>query len=280
MLKLENVSKRRNSFRLENISFELPKGYIMGLIGENGAGKTTLLNILSGLYAMDSGAMFFDEKPYSGDEESIRQEIGVIVHGELFEGNQSLLGNARRYGQFYVNYDQTLLKSYGARFGLDLRKKYKRLSKGEKLKFALAFALSHQPKLLLLDEPTANFDQDFRKEFQEILRDCIKTGESSVILSTHIMSDIDKFADYLLMLKKGRQVLSGDIESVREDYRMVAGEAYKIKLLKDRVVHMEEGKFGCKALVKNSGRAFDKRLKVWEPTAEELMYYITKGDGL
>ena len=108
-------------------------------------------------------------------------------------------------------------------FRLDAGKKYGQLSKGEKLKFAFAFALSHKPKLLLLDEPAANFDRDFREMFRDILRKYTENGETSVILSTHITSDIDRMADYLLYLEKGRQVLYGDIESIRGSFRMPPG---------------------------------------------------------
>lgn len=280
MLKLNNVSKKLSSFELEGISFELPKGYIMGLIGENGAGKTTLINILSGLYYANNGTISFDSKSYDTEESDIKQNIGTIIHDELFERKETLIKNANRYGRFYKNYDEELLKNYLIRFDLDGKKKYKHLSKGEKLKFTLAFALSHQPKLLLLDEPAANLDTDFRKEFQKVLREFTENGENSVILSTHLTADIEKYADYLLFLKKGKQVLFGDIENVRKDYRIVAGEAYKINLLKDRVIHMEDCEFGCKALVRNSHKPYDAALKVWEPTVEELMYHMVKGGEL
>lgn len=280
MLKLNNVSKKISSFQLENISFKLPKGYIMGLIGENGAGKTTLINILSGLYSKNDGTISFNGKSYDTEESDIKQDIGTIIHEELFERKESLIKNANRYGRFYKNYDEELLKNYLIRFNLDGKKKYKRLSKGEKLKFALAFALSHQPKLLLLDEPAANLDTDFRKEFQKVLREFTESGENSVILSTHLTADIEKYADYLLFLKKGKQVLFGDIESIRGGYRIVGGEAYKIKLLKDRIIHMEDSEFGCKALVRKSHKPYDTALKVREPTIEELMYHMVKGGEL
>jgi ABC-2 type transport system ATP-binding protein len=163
-----------------------------------------------------------------------------------------------------------------ADFRLDAGRKYGQLSKGEKLKFALAFALSHRPKLLLLDEPAANFDRDFREMFRDILRKYTENGENMVVLSSHMTSDIDRAADYLLYLETGSQVMYGDIEYIRGKYRMAAGEEYRIRLLKDRVVHLEKGEFGTKALVRNSGKPFDPMLKVWEPSIEELMYHVAK----
>ena len=271
-----NVSKRFTSFSLKNITFNLPAGYICGLIGENGSGKTTLINILSGLYSYD-GEVRISGRDYCNHEYDIKQDIGVVVHGDIFEAKESLISNANYFGRFYKKYSENLLENYLERFNLNDKKKYKELSKGEKLKFALAFALAHEPRLLLLDEPGANFDIEFRKEFNSLLREFIIDGTRSVILSTHIISDVETFADYILFLKNGEQILFGDVETIREKYRMVSGEKYKIKLLKDRIIYLEEGRISCNALVKHDKQGYDKELKVWEPGIDELMYYIGKG---
>lgn len=276
MIDCNNVSKRFTSFSLKNITFNLPAGYICGLIGENGSGKTTLINILSGLYSYD-GKIRISGRDYCNHEYDIKQDIGVVVHGDIFEAKESLISNANYFGRFYKKYSKNLLDNYLERFNLNDKKKYKELSKGEKLKFALAFALAHEPRLLLLDEPGANFDIEFRKEFNSLLREFIIDGTRSVILSTHIISDVETFADYILFLKNGEQVLFGDVETIREKYRMVSGEKYKIKLLKDRIIYLEEGRISCNALVKHDKQGYDKELKVWEPGIDELMYYIGKG---
>lgn len=276
MIDCNNVSKRFTSFSLKNITFNLPAGYICGLIGENGSGKTTLINILSGLYSYD-GKIRISGREYCNHEYDIKQDIGVVVHGDIFEAQESLISNANYFGRFYKKYSKNLLENYLERFNLNDKKKYKELSKGEKLKFALAFALAHEPRILLLDEPGANFDIEFRKEFNSLLREFIVDGTRSVILSTHIISDVETFADYILFLKNGEQVLFGDVETIREKYRMVSGEKYKIKLLKDRIIYLEEGRISCNALVKHDKQGYDKELKVWEPGIDELMYYIGKG---
>ena len=276
MIDCNNVSKRFTSFSLKNITFNLPAGYICGLIGENGSGKTTLINILSGLYSYD-GKIRISGRDYCNHEYDIKQDIGVVVHGDIFEAKESLISNANYFGRFYKKYSKNLLENYLERFNLNDKKKYKELSKGEKLKFALAFALAHEPRILLLDEPGANFDIEFRKEFNSLLREFIIDGTRSVILSTHIISDVETFADYILFLKNGEQILFGDVETIREKYRMVSGEKYKIKLLKDRIIYLEEGRISCNALVKHDKQGYDKELKVWEPGIDELMYYIGKG---
>ena len=276
MIDCNNVSKRFTSFSLKNITFNRPAGYICGLIGENGSGKTTLINILSGLYSYD-GEVRISGRDYCNHEYDIKQDIGVVVHGDIFEAKESLISNGNYFGRFYKKYSKNLLENYLERFNLNDKKKYKELSKGEKLKFALAFALAHEPRLLLLDEPGANFDIEFRKEFNSLLREFIIDGTRSVILSTHIISDVETFADYILFLKNGEQVLFGDVETIREKYRMVSGEKYKIKLLKDRIIYLEEGRISCNALVKHDKQGYDRELKVWEPGIDELMYYIGKG---
>lgn len=276
MIDCNNVSKLFTSFSLKNITFNLPAGYICGLIGENGSGKTTLINLLSGLYSYD-GKIRISGRDYCNHEYDIKQDIGVVVHGDIFEAKESLISNANYFGRFYKKYSKNLLENYLERFNLNDKMKYKELSKGEKLKFALAFALAHEPRLLLLDEPGANFDIEFRKEFNSLLREFIIDGTRSVILSTHIISDVETFADYILFLKNGEQILFGDVETIREKYRMVSGEKYKIKLLKDRIIYLEEGRISCNALVKHDKQGYDKELKVWEPGIDELMYYIGKG---
>lgn len=283
MLELSGVCKRLKGFSLENVSVELPSGCILGLVGENGAGKTTLLRVVSGLYTADAGRMALDGLDPAADEAGYKEKLGVVFHGEMFEPRDTLLGNAQRFGAFYQGYDGRLFLEYALRFSLDVKRKYRKLSKGEQLKYAFAFALSHRPRLLLLDEPAASFDYDFRRDFFAILREFVADGEHTVVLSTHLPEDIDRVADYLLFLEHGRQLVFDDIEGIRSDYRMVAGEAYKLRLLKERIVHMEAADIAqggvsaaSRALVRHSGRGYDRALTVWEPTMEEFMYFMVK----
>ncbi len=136
LITLKNVSKHLGKFHLDNISFSLPRGYIMGLIGPNGAGKTTLIHILLGLYSVDQGEVWIDHMQYDGKE----------------------------YGSFFKKFDLLKYQNYLEKFGLDAKQKFRTLSKGEKLKTQFAFALSHDAKLLVLDEPAGNFDVRFRED--------------------------------------------------------------------------------------------------------------------
>ena len=243
MLQVRNLSKTMSGFQLRDISFQLPKGYIMGLIGENGAGKTTLINCILGLYKQSGGAIEIDGLTYQKQEKQIKNEIGFVLNEDFFHGELTVLSNAQINGKYYTNYRDELFLEYCNRFDLQNNQKYKRLSKGEKLKFQFAFALAHQPKLLVLDEPTANFDPDFRKEFFKILTEFVADGEKSVLLATHLTEDLDRIADYITFLHKGTLLFSMDREALEKKYRLVSGEKYLIKQMdKERIIYQEDGK--------------------------------------
>jgi len=274
MLKADRVTKIFDGFMLNDIFFEIPPGYICGLVGENGSGKTTLINIICGLYNADDGTVMIDGSVMDADHTEAKQKTGTVLNTDIFEGSMSLESNGRRFGRYYEKYSHETLLKYISEFSLSPGKKYSRSSKGEKLKFALAFALSCNPLLLVLDEPAANFDPEFRTKFNTILREFTASGERSVLLSTHIMSDAEKFSDYLLMLKHGRQVLFGDIETIRSRYRMVSGNINVIRNMKDIVISVEQTELGWKALVKGSGN-ISSFLEQWEPSVDELVCFFS-----
>lgn len=278
MIKIDNVSKKLGKFRLENISFELPAGYICGLVGQNGAGKTTLLHLLLGLYRVDEGQITVSGMSYDHAEQHIHDMTGTVLVEELFEPFYSIKSNAEHFGKYFSRYRWDRMAAYLERFGLDGHRKFGKLSKGEKLKCQFAFALAHDPQLLLLDEPTGNFDPDFREQFFQIMKEFIADGTKSVILATHLTDDLDRLTDYLIYLEEGRQVFAGDIESFRSGYRIVSGEKYKINLLpQDRILYTEEKRYGTKALVRHSRlNRYDESLQVTYPTIEEFMYFFGK----
>lgn len=278
LLELKDVSKRLGKFHLDHISLELPEGYIMGLIGPNGAGKTTLLHLILGLYQPNEGEILLDGMNYRENERNIRNQTGVVLLERMFDDGMTLRENGDFYGKYYKNYDAQTLEAYLKRFSLEPQRKYKALSKGEELKFQLAFALAHKPKLLVMDEPAGSFDPEFRSEFFGVLKEFIADGTKSVIISTHLTEDIDKMADYITYLEKGKCLFSTDVESMRESYRLVTGETYKIKLIpQENIIHIEEGTYGTRALVRHRQRySYDRELTVTTPTIEELMYFMTK----
>ena len=281
MIEVKGLSKELKNFQLDNLFFTIPTGYICGLVGQNGAGKTTLLHLLLGLYQADEGELLIDGMTYANEEKRIRNIIGTVLTEELFDASLTLIQNGDVYGRYYDAYDKKAMEDYLELFGLEKNRKFGRLSKGEKLKCLFAFGLSHDAKLLILDEPTGNFDPEFREQFFKILKEFIADGSRSVVLATHLTEDLDCMADYLIYLEKGKQVFAGDIEEFRDSYRMVSGEAYKIKLLhKEKIIHMEENSYGAKALVAHSRlNHYDRELQVVYPSIEEFMYFYTGRKG-
>ena len=280
LIKLENVSKKLGTFKLADINLELPKGYICGLIGENGAGKTSLIHLLLGLYKSDTGSILINGHDVYSEECITKNEIGYVLSEDLFMPSLSLINNANAFGQYYSEYSREVFLDYCKRFELDPYKTLKKHSKGEKLKFQFAFALAHNPKLLILDEPTANFDPKFRSEFINILTSFIEDGTRSVLLATHLTTDLDRLGDYITFIHKGKIIISTDRESLNDSFRLVSGEDYKLNLIsKDKIICKEKTPYGSKALVKHTRRSlYDKEVTVSIPTIEEIMYYIIKGD--
>lgn len=278
LLQADHLTKKLGSFHLNNISFTLPPGYICGLVGQNGAGKTTLLHLILGLYNADEGTILMNGMNYETQEKQIRDMIGTVLVEDLLNPSMTLIQNADWYGKYYSNYSHACMENYLSLFHLEKKRKYGRLSKGEKLKCQFAFALSHDAKLLILDEPAGNFDPDFRGQFFQILKGFIQDGTRSVILATHITEDLDRMADYIVYLENGNQMFAGDIEELRQRYQMVSGEAYKIRLFApEQVIHLEERQYGAKALIAHSRfNQYDESLAVSDPTIEELMYFYAK----
>lgn len=278
MIELRAMTKKLDMFSLKNISFELPDGYIMALIGENGAGKTTLLRILLGLYQESQGELLIDGKHYRDDRIFLANRIGYVLQDELFEEGISLEKAGVLYGAYYKNYDHARFLRYLSEFALVPDRKYGKLSKGERLKFQFAFALSYQPKYLILDEPVANFDPEFRKIFYRKITQYVSDGAHSVILASHLTNELERIADYVAFLREGELVFFDSMEQMRERYRIVSGEAYKLRLLpQEYLLYMEEGTYGARALVEHHRRnRYDESLLVEPATMEQLMYFWKK----
>lgn len=220
-----NEKKKRKtnetSFCLENISFCLEKGYMLALLGLNGAGKSTLLNLIMGMYKPDSGSVCLHGEEVSADMGSALNRIACISDRMGFLKYHTLEENVELFGILYDNFQQEKWRGYMEDFGFkqyDERRCYDELSTGQKRKFQLAFALSHEPELLLLDEPTANLDPHARQEWMELLEKQISEEKLSVVMSTHITSDLDEIADYILVLDRGRQLAFMDREEMVDLY--------------------------------------------------------------
>lgn len=217
-------------FRLQDINFQLDKGYILGLLGLNGAGKSTLMNLLMGIYTPDSGAVTFYGEEVGKNANQVLQKIACVSDKMEFLRYRTLEENVDLFGMLYDDFDKEQWASYMMTFGFDepdMALCYDDLSTGEKRKFQLAFALSHKPEILLLDEPTANLDPHARVEWMDLIGKQVAEEEISVIMATHLTDDLDELADYILVLDKGKQLAYMDREEMVDRY----GEIELSKLL-------------------------------------------------
>ncbi len=210
ILEIKNLSKKykRSDFTLDQISFDLPYGSIMGYVGENGAGKTTTIGCILNTLSKDSGTIRVFGKEMGKEDTDLREEIGIVYDGDNFPGylNAERLANVMR--GIYANWDDSLYDQWLMTFKLNKKQKIKTFSKGMTMKLAIAAALAHQPKLLILDEATSGLDPLMREEVLDVLLDFIQDETHSILLSSHITSDLEKVADYITFIHEGKIILS------------------------------------------------------------------------
>jgi ABC-2 type transport system ATP-binding protein len=210
VLSVQKLTKKYSGFTLENISFDLKQGRIMGLIGINGAGKTTTLKSMLNLVHPDSGKIEMFGVDFRQNENACKQDIGVVL-GEIdFYKQKKIQTIANVTKQFYNEWDEKAYNKYLKAFSLDPQKRVKELSSGMKVKFMLALALSHNAKLLILDEPTSGLDPVSRDDLLGLFRQLVQDGERSILFSTHIISDLEKCADDISYIKDGKMLKSSE----------------------------------------------------------------------
>ena len=219
LLEVKGLTKKYFSFTLKEVSFSLEPGYILGLTGRNGAGKTTLLKQLIHPETAGSGSVIING--INAKKESIRakQEIGILMEDQPFLLDMTLNLNGTLLGAFYERFDMEKFYGYLKKFELNRDTIYRDLSRGMRMKFQLAFALAHAPKLLLMDEATGGLDVVFRREFYHLLQEAVEREMVSVIISTHVTEDLDKVADYVAFIEGGCMKFYESKEELCEMYR-------------------------------------------------------------
>ena len=276
VLSLQNVSKHYPKFDLEHVSFDVQPGHIMGYIGRNGAGKTTTLKAIYGLIGIDEGQIFIDGKPLNRDECHIKDDIGILFGGvDMHPNNKVATLTTRR---FYSHWNQKLYEEWIRYFEIDESKKIKELSNGMKVKYLLALALSHQAKLLLLDEPTSGLDPVSRDELLDSLRRIAQKKGTSIVFSTHVISDLEKIADDVTYIREGKIVASSPIETFKKGYLHVeAEEAILTSKREGAILHLRKrlGKFEGTILAQDASLFPAEVLK--EAGLEEIMLAIERG---
>lgn len=274
ILEVRKLCKNYPTFKLDNVSFSLEKGRIVGFIGKNGAGKTTTLKSLLGFIHDDGGETLFFGKPFKENELEIKQRIGYVSGGVSYYSHKKIRNITSVTKSFYKHWDDNAYAMYMKKFNLDENKSPSQLSEGMKVKYSLALALSHNAELLILDEPTSGLDPVSRDELLDIFLE-LSDKNVSIFFSTHITSDLDKCADDIIYIHDGKIIASSDIESFRDGYRLV--ELTPEQRGQEKLIGCKRSKNGFTAIVKTQDAASVQG--VTSPAdLETIMIHIEKED--
>lgn len=280
ILEVKNLCKKYNQFELKNVNLTLPKGMIMGLIGENGAGKTTTIKSILNLTNSTGEINIFglNVKKY---DKKIKQDIGVVLNENFFSEYLNPKDINKIVKNIYKNWDEKLYFKYLEDFKLPQNKISKEFSSGMKMKLKIAVALAHHPKLLILDEPTSGLDPVARSEILDIFQDFIQNGENSIFVSSHITSDLEHIADYITFINDGKIVLSKTRDELLEEYGIVkCSKAEFEKINKKDYVKYKVNRYEYDVLVENKSefkRKYDFNV-IDKPTLEDIMLIYIKGE--
>ena len=280
ILEAKNLCKKYNQFELKNVNLTLPKGMIMGLIGENGAGKTTTIKSILNLTNSTGEINIFglNVKKY---DKKIKQDIGVVLNENFFSEYLNPKDINKILKNIYKNWDEKLYFKYLEDFKLPQNKISKEFSSGMKMKLKIAVALAHHPKLLILDEPTSGLDPVARSEILDIFQDFIQNGENSIFVSSHITSDLEHIADYITFINDGEIVLSKTRDELLEEYGIVkCSKAEFEKINKKDYVKYKVNRYEYDVLVENKSefkRKYDFNV-IDKPTLEDIMLIYIKGE--
>jgi len=283
ILEVKNLTKKYKGFLLDNISFNLERGYIMGFIGPNGAGKTTTIKLFMNLIKKDTGEIkFFEGLDSVKYERQIKQRIGFVYDENHFYDELTLLEMKNIIAGFYSRWDDDEFNKYMKRFELPSGKKIKELSKGMKMKYSLAIALSHNADLIIMDEPTSGLDPVFRREILDILSDLLQDESKSVFFSTHITKDLERIADYITFINDGKIVFSDSKDQILDSYGIVKGGNELLDQdIRKEFVGLRESRFGFEGLTKNISKVqklLGSDVIIEKPSLDDIMVYTIRGN--
>jgi len=268
ILQVLELCKSYGSFKLDNVTFDVPRGYVMGFVGPNGAGKTTTIKLILGMIRADSGCISVPDG----------RHIGVVMDAPLYVDDWTLNGVESAISPFYQNWNTEKFSEYLKTFGLDAKKKVKELSRGMKVKLQIAAALSHDAKLLILDEPTSGLDPVARDEICDLLREFVTDDSRSVLFSTHITTDLEKTADYTTFILDGRIVFSGAKDALLEKYARVTGGLSEItEEQKKLVIGYREHGTGFEGLIETASAVkLPRGVLAEQASLDEIIIFMNK----
>lgn len=279
-IEIKNLTKTYKDFTLDNISLQVPKGTIMGFVGENGAGKTTTIKAILDLIHIDQGEVSILGTKAHQLSPKIKAQIGVVFDGSNLHDNLTLKNINLVMKHIYHNWDERTFLSYCNRLALPQGKIIKEFSRGMKMKLSIAIALSHQSKLLILDEATSGLDPMVRDEILDIFLEFIQDEENTILLSSHIISDIEKVADYVTFIHRGKIVFSKSKDELIYQHGVIRCRREEVAGI-DRayILGIRENSYGSEVMIKNKDefirkyRGFD----IEKTSIEEIMLFISRG---
>lgn len=276
-IEISNMTKSYSGFKLDNVSLTLPKGYVMGLIGENGAGKTTMIKAMQGVVKLDAGKISILGSSDISKDRALKEKIGVVMDECDFPEEMTVVDINRMMAWIYRTWDKRRFTEYTKKFKLPENKRIKEFSKGMKMKLSVGAALSHASELLILDEATGGLDPVARDEILDIFRDFVQDENHSVLISSHILSDLEKICDYITFIHDGRIVFSQVKDELLERYGIAKCSEEEFESIDiDAVAGYRKNHFGIEALVDKG--MVGSNITIDEATIEDIMlYFIRKG---
>ena len=277
-IKLSHINKSFGDFAIRDLNLTVPSGTICGLVGENGAGKSTTIRLLMGVLRPDSGtASVLGADVSSPEFRDVKEDVGVVLDEAYFPESLNAVQVGKIMAATYRRWDQGLYGGYLKRFDLPEKKQFKDFSRGMRMKLAIAVALSHQPKLLLLDEATAGLDPIVRDEVLDIFNEFTREEDHSILISSHILSDLEKLCDYIAFIHKGDLLFCEEKDQLLEQYGIFEDSRENLDCLQpEAIVAREESRYGgVRALVKRDLAPTGFRLE--KPTVEDVVLFLVKG---
>ena len=280
---LKNVNKKyeKSNFAIKDISFSVPEGSIVGFIGENGAGKSTTMNCILNVIRRDSGTIEIFGREMTDEDIDIRENIGVVYDSNNFPEYLTAKQLANILGRIYSKWDDFCFEQFLRRFGLPESQKIKTYSRGMSMKLAVAVALSHDSKLLILDEATSGLDPIMRDEILDVLLEFVKQENHSILLSSHITSDLEKIADYIVFIHNGEIILNKTKDELIYEYGVIrCSENDFYNILPEDILSSMKKDYQIDVLIKNK-KLMEKKYKnliIDSVSLDEIMLLLAKGE--
>ena len=278
-IELSHVGKRYGDFALADVSLTLPQGCILGLVGENGAGKSTLIRMIMGACRPDSGTVttLGCDTANADALADVRQDVGVVLDEACLPDELTAAQTGRFFSGIYKNWDAAAFEGYLKKFSLAPDKIFKDYSRGMRMKLAIAAALSHGAKLLILDEATSGLDPMARDELLDIFNDFTRDENCSILLSSHIVSDLEKICDYIAFLHKGRLVLCEEKDRLLEEYALIRLTEERLRELpEESIISCRASGYATEALVLRGG--IPAAIPTEHTSLEDIILFMAKGD--